>query len=96
MCRLAKVRWLGLALLLVGGCRSNEVNVKPAKAPEQFVVPPDSPRFTNNIEYPKDTLFTDVIQKDPSAAGGSGGGRGGPGGGGGGVSPAGGVGRPGY
>jgi hypothetical protein len=63
MRKLARMRWLGAAVLLLAGCRSNETNLKPAKTPEEFTVPTDA-RFSNNVEYPKDTLFTDVIKKD--------------------------------
>jgi hypothetical protein len=89
MCRSGKLRWLGVSLLLLAGCRSSDVDLKPTKTPEEFVRPPDEARFGQPLEYPKNTLFTDVIQKDTTGATtpnkGPGGFSGGPG-----------MGRPGY
>jgi hypothetical protein len=68
MGRFAKLRWLGAALLLLAGCRSNDVDLKPAKQPDDFVPPPKEARYSGNIEYPKETLFTDVIKKDSMTA----------------------------
>jgi hypothetical protein len=50
------VRTLGLALLLVLGCKSTKPDLRPPKQPEVLNVPPESEsRFTQPLEYPKDT-----------------------------------------
>jgi hypothetical protein len=64
MRRFMRVRWLGVALLVVAGCRSTEAEVKPKERPEELVAPPDQdPRYNSHINYPKETLFNDVIKK---------------------------------
>ena len=50
------VRALGLAFLLVLGCKSTKQDLRPPKQPEVLNVPPESEsRFTQPLAYPKDT-----------------------------------------
>jgi hypothetical protein len=82
------MRALGLALLLVLGCKSTKQDLRPPKQPEVLNVPPESEsRFTQPLEYPKDTPKASQIKRsgnnapltDPSrfqsGAGGAGAGR---------------------
>jgi hypothetical protein len=50
------VRGLGLAFMLVLGCKSTEPELRPKKTDEVLNVPPTTEaRFTNPAQYPKDT-----------------------------------------
>jgi hypothetical protein len=82
----------GLGLLLavllsLAGCTSSDPYVKPPKPPEEYAVPPDDPRFSKPIEYPKEALDRgDPLAqkyKDTGGPGGPGPGMRGPGMGGG-------------
>jgi hypothetical protein len=60
-----KWRWLGLALCVLAGCQSTKPEVKPKYQPELYTLPPaNDPRYESMV-YPKDTLFQDVIRKEP-------------------------------
>jgi hypothetical protein len=79
------MRWirhtLGLLLLPIclGGCATSEPQLKPPKAPEEFNAPPDNDsRYNKPIEYPKEAIDQDPLNK---AKGNNPGGPGGPGGG---------------
>jgi hypothetical protein len=68
------------------GCADRDAHLRPPKHPEEYTVPPeDDPRFAQPTNYPKSTLFQDMIHKpegEPGAPGGAGmraGGMGGPG-----------------
>jgi hypothetical protein len=59
------LRWLGVVLLVLVGCRAAEVDLKPKYQTVDYVAPPsDDPRYYSPTSYPKDTLFQDVIKKD--------------------------------
>jgi hypothetical protein len=59
------MRWLGVALVALAGCRSTDVDLKPKYQTVDYVAPPaDDPRYNSPITYPKDSLFQDVIKKD--------------------------------
>ncbi len=90
----------GLGLLIVtifvlSGCKSTQQQLKPPKPPEQFVAPPDEKRYSEPMEFPKDSLNQDkqIYNKAiVDGPGGPGSGKGGPGGGGMGRSGSGGPG----
>jgi hypothetical protein len=58
---------LGLLLLIqVGlyGCTTTEPQLKPLKHPEEYNAPPENdPRYNKPIEYPKETMDQDYLQK---------------------------------
>jgi hypothetical protein len=62
--------WKGLGwlagLLVVAGCSSTEQqNLRPPPQPEQYILPPNDPKFAQPVAYPKDTLFADPnVKKD--------------------------------
>jgi hypothetical protein len=65
MRKFRKMRWLGIALLALAGCQTPDAELKPKYQPEEYTVPPDGEtRFSSHINYPKETLFNDVIKKD--------------------------------
>jgi hypothetical protein len=67
MRRIGKWRWLGIAALLVAGCKTTAPEVKPKDQPEDYMVPPESDtRYSTHINYPSETLFNDVIRKEPT------------------------------
>jgi hypothetical protein len=62
---------LGVALLALLGCQTNQPNLKP-KLAEEYVLPPsDDARFSEPIAYPKETLNS-APKKDPNNQPGSG------------------------
>jgi hypothetical protein len=60
-------KWGRLALLLAAGlgwtgCASTDKHLKPPKPPEEYNLPPEHDRrYSNPVEYPKDTLNKDVL-----------------------------------
>lgn len=55
-------------LLLVGvglaGCETTSGQVRPPKPAEEFRDPPENdPRYSNYVQYPKETLDQDVLLK---------------------------------
>lgn len=64
----AGMRGLATALLLVAGCWKSGPPLKPPPQPEKLAVPPTTEsRWSQPIEYPRGTLFTDTIQKKDDA-----------------------------
>ena len=59
--------FLGLGLLAglgLGGCSWSTKEVRPPPPPEEFKAPPENdPRYGNPVEYPKDSLEQDPMQK---------------------------------
>lgn len=59
-------RFLGLFLLAgVGlvGCTATESQIRPPKPIEEFKAPPDEPRYSKPIEYPRETMEQDMLLK---------------------------------
>jgi hypothetical protein len=58
---------LGVLLLIHAGmlgCASTEPQIKPPKMPDEFNAPPDNDRRYNQpIEYPKEVMDQDPLQK---------------------------------
>ena len=55
-------RLLLLTLLGLAGCHSTDPPTKPPKPPEEYNLPPEHDRrYSNPVEYPKDTLNKDVL-----------------------------------
>ncbi|MFO0844425.1 MAG: hypothetical protein U0797_18850 [Gemmataceae bacterium] len=87
---------LGLLLLAaaaVAGCETTDNYVRPPKPPEEFNAPPaNDPRYSGPVEYPREVMEQDMLQKkakdnskapnplNSPRAGGAGGMRGGMGG----------------
>jgi hypothetical protein len=71
------------ALVGLPGCQSSYNHLRPPKAPEDYTPPPkEDARFSQPVEYPKNTLNSDnlIRPKDnngPMMPGGPGGGPGG-------------------
>ncbi len=64
-----RTTWLGtqvlaLGLLALASCKSGPDKYKPEPHPEQYALPPDDPRFSKPIQFPKDTLNKDNPKKD--------------------------------
>lgn len=57
------VGWLGLMLLVPLGCTSTEPSLRPPKGPEEFNGPPNEPAYGRPIEYPKDAMDGDPLQR---------------------------------
>lgn len=59
--------WLrvsGLVFLLVLGCKSTKQDLRPPKQPEVLNAPPESEsRFTQPLQYPKDTPKSAQIKR---------------------------------
>jgi hypothetical protein len=48
-------RWLGTVLLVVAGCWTTQPEIKPKPHPEEYIVPPpDDPRFSSPVSFPKE------------------------------------------
>jgi hypothetical protein len=68
---------LGLltALLGLASCTSPNAHLRPVRPPEEYKIPPDNdPRYNQPIEYPKEAMEKDPLQKkggpnDPNAPG---------------------------
>ncbi len=64
--------WLGMAFLLIAGCRTTPPNLKPDPQPEQYVLPPkDDPRYDKPYVYSKDPNDPNKfhINSDPGSPG---------------------------
>lgn len=62
------VRGLGLALLLVLGCKTKPVDLRPPKQEEVLNVPPSTEaRFSSPLQYPKDTPKAAQIKRGGAA-----------------------------
>ena len=63
---------LGVLLLIhigMSGCATTEPQIKPPKMPEEFNAPPDNdPRYNKPIEYPKETMDEDILQRREKTA----------------------------
>ena len=72
---------LGLCALLlavIGGCSTDNNQVRPPKGPEEFRAPPESEaKYSRPLEYPKDTMDQDALTNKAKDAKGPGGGPGG-------------------
>ncbi len=57
------IGWLGVVSLaaLGWGCQSTEPNLRPPKAPEEFVAPPNEQQYSRHIEYPKESMDGDPL-----------------------------------
>jgi hypothetical protein len=68
-----RVFWLkplcfGACLLVaVLGCRSSQPDLKPPPMPEEFQLPPNETRYSDFVNYPKDTLYQSPFKKTTSA-----------------------------
>jgi hypothetical protein len=75
------MHWLAGSLLLAAGCWHSGPEVKPPPRPEEYMVPPEQEvRWSNPVEYPKGTLFTDAIKRKDEPGFGPNGPSGAPGG----------------
>jgi hypothetical protein len=57
---------VGLLLLVaigLSGCATNESSIRPPKPPEEFRDPPDEPRYTGPVQYPRETMQEDMLLK---------------------------------
>ncbi|MBV8525009.1 MAG: hypothetical protein JOY71_23295 [Acetobacteraceae bacterium] len=58
------LRWLGTLLLCASGCWTTQAQLKPSRPPEEFVLPPDDPRFSDYMTYPKEVMNADRIKQE--------------------------------
>jgi hypothetical protein len=63
------MRWLAAVLLGLAGCHSTDPNNLKPDLPEEFVLPPDDPRFNAPVPYPKEVLNQGLPKKDPGRGG---------------------------
>ncbi len=60
-------QWLPIScfvlFLAVAGCKNSKPNLKPEEGPPAYILPPNDRRYSEFIQYPKDTLHQDPIRR---------------------------------
>jgi hypothetical protein len=63
-------RWFGTLLLIVAGCRTSPLNLKPPPQPEEYNKPPENDkRYDRPYEYPKDDDPSNPMRKSANGQG---------------------------
>jgi hypothetical protein len=67
------LRWLGVLVLAAASCHSGVPDLKPPKGPDEYVLPPPDPRFSQPVTPPRekfqDDFFKSKLDGDPQPPG---------------------------